>query len=66
MKRAIVMFMVIAVALAIMWPTAALQVRAADARPEAVAVGGALLVLASILRNLAGRVKQPQPSPPIA
>ena len=72
MKRSIVLSMVIAVAVGLgLWPSYALRVRAAntgpeivatgvtaDARPEALATGGALLVLASILRrNVAGRVK---------
>jgi hypothetical protein len=73
MKRTIVLSMVIAVAVGLgVWPSYALRVRAAnarpvtiaaagsggDARPEALATGGALLVLASILRrNVGGRVK---------
>lgn len=67
------MVVVVAVGLGV-WPTYALRVRAAnvrpevvaavtqgrgaDARPEALATGGALLILASILRrNLPGRTK---------
>lgn len=72
MKRTIVLSMVIAVAVGLgVWPSYALGVRAAnarpevaatggesDARPEALATGGALLVLASILRrNLTGNAK---------
>lgn len=59
MKRAIVISVIVAAALgANVWRTAGLRGRAADARPEAVATGGALLALASILRrNLAARVK---------
>ena len=75
MKQSIVLSMVIAVAVMLgVWPTYAWRVRAAnvrpevvavkttgrgaDARPEALATGGALLVLASILRrNLPGRAK---------
>jgi hypothetical protein len=74
MKRSLVLSMVIAGAVGLgVWPTYAERVRAAnvrpeivavatrstaDARPEALATGGALLVLASILRrNVGGRVK---------
>ena len=73
MTRSIVLFMVLAVAVGLgLWPPHALRVRAAvagpevvatttsgaDARPEALATGGALLVLASILRRpLTGRAR---------
>jgi hypothetical protein len=72
MKR-FVLFMVLAVAVGLgLWPTYAPRVRAAlagpevvatttgraDARPESLAIGGALLVLVSILRrNLTGRAR---------
>lgn len=59
MKQAIVVSLFIVVTLgAPMWPLASLRVHVVDARPEAIATGGALLVLASFLRrNAAGRNK---------
>ncbi|MEO8256577.1 MAG: hypothetical protein ABI868_04445 [Acidobacteriota bacterium] len=69
MKRTILLSMVITVAVGLgVWPSVALRIQAAnawpevvaagsrsDARPEALITGGALLVLASILRrNLTG------------
>ena len=59
MKLTIVVSMFILTALgAPKWPTTSWQAHVVDARPEAVATGGALLVLASILRrNVVGRSK---------
>ena len=58
MKLTLVVSMVMAGLGAAIWPTSAPWVHTLDARPEAIATGSALLVLASILRrNFADRVR---------
>jgi len=58
-KWPLVVWIVVAGALGTaVWQTESLRVRVVDARPEAVAMGGTLLTLASILRRKApGLVK---------